>query len=283
VAQTGGRWGLRGPVGGAQNTNGCGNLHLNLRNGQEQAGEAYAKPMSSKPSAYQTTSEMRADQTFQVQGFDQVMEGNTIPVRVKSGNPSRIANNGFGFINAGNPFTNPKVTRHYGPGSERFAQQYELQSGVDTNPYEAPSKSQTVSNQEESRNHSMEPPTVESRTDEGRSPGSARRPSYKPASEKPALEAVRVQDLQTRPLPQAGDAGQNTTAPNTERRRLMRYEEHAIQRLLESSKSSARTQRSAILSKKQGTTYLPTPVEPICITHTGSVIQKDYVAQIRTI
>ena len=231
---------------------------------------------------------MRADQAFQVQGFDQVMEGNTIPVRVKSGNPLRIASNGVGFINTGNPLTNPKVTRHYAnnnnaPGSERFAQQYELQSGVDTNPYEAPSKSQTVSNQEESRNHSMEPPTVE--TDEGRSPG-ARRPSYKPASERPTLEAIRVQDLQTRPLPQAEDAGQNTTAPNTERRRLMRYEEHAIQRLLESSKSSAQTQRSAILSKKQGTTYLPTPVEfnsPICITHTGSVIQKDYVAQIRTI
>ena len=152
------------------------------------------------------------------------MEGNTIPVRVKSGHPARIASNGFGFINAGNLFTNPKVTRHYGPvtltGSERCAQQYELQSGVDTNPYEAPSKSPTVSNQE-----SMEqPPTVETRTDDDRSPGSGRRPSCKPASEKPTLEAIRVQDLRTRPLQNVEDIG----APNTERRRLMRYEEHAI-------------------------------------------------------
>jgi len=64
---------------------------------------------------------MRADKAFQVQGFDQVMEGNTIPVRVKSGHPAtiqtaRIASNGFGFnnlnINAGNPFTNPKVVEN---------------------------------------------------------------------------------------------------------------------------------------------------------------------------
>jgi len=144
------------------------------------------KPKSSKPGAhqsyqsYQTNSDMRADQAFQVQGFEQVMEGNTIPVRVKSGHPARIASHGVGFVNAGNPFTNPKVTRHYGPGSERFAQQYELQSGVDTNPYEAPSKSPTVSHQE-----SMEqPPTVETRTDDGRPPLSARRPSYQPTSEK---------------------------------------------------------------------------------------------------
>jgi len=129
-----------------------------------------------------------------------------------------------------------------------------------------------------------QPPTVETRTDDDRSPGSARRPSYKPAFEKPTLEAIRVQDLHNQPLQKAEDAG----APNTERRRLMRYEEHAIQRLLETSKSSAHTQRSAILSKKQGTTYLPAPadnirLDNICITHTGSVIQKDYVTQIRTI
>ena len=53
MATPGERWGLGGPAGGVQNINGCGNLHLNLRNGQEQAGEAYPKPMSSKPSASQ--------------------------------------------------------------------------------------------------------------------------------------------------------------------------------------------------------------------------------------
>ena len=108
-------------------------------------------------------------------------------------------------------------------GSEmyQFAHQYELQSGgADTNPYEAPSKSPTVTNHD-SLEHPTSPPNIQIASEDEHSPGpgSARLMSYDPSIEKQTLDAIRVHDLKTE---------ENTSAPNTERRKMMKYEEHAI-------------------------------------------------------